>query len=282
MDEPQWDKPEAFFMAFRCMQRKYGHSFVEKGQIKFSTPNSWVEYAKQHGEGRGDLLEGTLATFDVHDIENAALLLNKYYSAYSDIEPLYKEGRCYLKKRSDMELPCFCMYYLMNKMFPCPGETGYHKLQGKIPASYFKDFADNLTPEAVEKLPPEERPCVVIIKDYPEFKRRLKNKLFSLGVSKEEIVDTSISYYDFEKYGKTGWLDFGQRPPMELAIKHIRFETQSEGRFIINTTNSKIKEILSEPIEIGSLADISQLCDQYFYDGIHIDMYTDICKITQS
>ena len=63
---------------------------------------------------------------------------------------------------------------------------------------------------------------------------------------------------------------------MELAIKHIRFEDQSEGRFIINTKNPEIHKILRDPIEIGTLTDISQYCDQYFYDGIQVVMHADI------
>lgn len=102
------------------------------------------------------------------------------------------------------------MYYLKYKMFPCPNEAGAHELQCDIPASYFKDFADNLTPEEIEKLPPEDRPCVVIIKDYPEFKHRLINKLLSLGINREEILEINVSYFDFEKYGESGWWDFDQ------------------------------------------------------------------------
>lgn len=280
MDKPQWDRPDDFFLTFRCMKQKYGHPFFERGQIKFSTPYSWVEYAKEHGDGRGDLFEGTIATFDVRDIDNAIPILKKYWFTYRDIEPLTVNYRCYLKKRSDMNLPCLCMYYLKYKMFPCPNEAGAHELQCDIPASYFKDFADNLTPEEIEKLPPEDRPCVVIIKDYPEFKHRLINKLLSLGINREEILETNVSYFDFEKYGESGWWDFGQQPPMELAVKHTRFATQSEGRFIINTTSPRIKEILSKPIEIGSIADISQLCDNYFCDGIRVVMQVNVEEVT--
>lgn len=276
MNEPQWDNPDDFFVTFRCMKQKYGRPFFEKGQIKFSTPRSWVEYAKQYGDGRGDQLEGTLATFDIRDIEHTIPILRKYHSAYNDIEPLRTNSRCYLKKQSDMELPCLCMYYLMYKMFPCPNKPGMHELQCDIPATYFRDFADNLTPEAIERLPVEDRPCVVIIRDYPEFKRRIVKTLLQLGIRREKIIETKVSYFDFEQYGKNGWWDFRQKPPMELAIKHIRFEDQSEGRFIINTKNPEIHKILRDPIEIGTLTDISQYCDQYFYDGIQVVMHADI------
>lgn len=171
------------------------------------------------------------------------------------------------------------MYYLMYKMFPCPNKPGMHKLQCDIPATYFRDFADNLPPEAIERLPVEDRPCVVIIHDYPEFKRRIIKTLLQLGIRREEIIEAKVSYFDFKQYEENGWWDFDRKPPMELAIKHIRFKDQSEGRFIINTKNPEIHKILRDPIEIGSLTDISEYCDQYCYDGIQVVMHADIERI---
>ena len=57
---------------------------------------------------------------------------------------------------------------------------------------------------------------------------------------------------------------------MELAIKNIRFQNQSEGRFIINTDNQHILQLLSSPIEIGPLDDICTVCDRYLHDGMDI------------
>ena len=88
-------------------------------------------------------------------------------------------------------------------------------------------------------------------------------------------------YLDFEQYGEDGWWDFGQSSPMELTIKHIRFEAQSEGRIIINTDRARIKELLKNPIEIGSIEDISQYCDQYFYDGIRVIIHADVVELPE-
>lgn len=273
METMQWGNPDDFLMVIRCMKQKYAIPFFEEGQIKFSTPRSWVEWAKEHGEGRGDLLEGTMATFHAFDLENARQLLIKYCSANDDIEYLQLNNRYYLKKAADMEMPCLCMYYLKNSMFPCPSEAGMHALECDIPASYFRDLADNASMEDVLKMEAGDRPAVVIFNDYPEFKRRLTAKLLALGIKPEEIIETSVSYFDFEKYGTTGWWDFGQKPPMELAIKHVRFAEQSEGRFIINTERKEVLNLLKEPIEIGPLNDISQLCNTYFLDGFQVQIH---------
>ena len=62
MNNSEWGNPNDFFMTFRCMKRKYARPFFKNGRIKFSTPASWVEYARQHGTGRGDHFEGSFAT----------------------------------------------------------------------------------------------------------------------------------------------------------------------------------------------------------------------------
>ena len=57
MDKPQWENPDDFSMAFRCMKQKDARPFFEKGRIKFGTPRSWVGWEKKHGNGRGDQLK---------------------------------------------------------------------------------------------------------------------------------------------------------------------------------------------------------------------------------
>ena len=64
----QWDR------YFPCNKRKDARPFFEKGRIKFGTPRSWVEWEKEHGNGRGDQFEGTLATFNIFDVEHRLYL----------------------------------------------------------------------------------------------------------------------------------------------------------------------------------------------------------------
>lgn len=42
------------FLTLRCTEVKYAYSFLEKGEIKFNTPQSWVNRAIEFGKGRGD------------------------------------------------------------------------------------------------------------------------------------------------------------------------------------------------------------------------------------
>ena len=141
-------------------------------------------------------------------------------------------------------------------MFPYPEKVGIQELKTSIPYSYFRDFSNNMSPEEVKKLPEDEQPVVIMIENYREFKKRLVHKLLEIGLHKNEIIETAVHYRDFNQNGEFGWWDFGQNSPMELAIKNIRFENQSEGRFIINTDNQQILQLLDNPIEIGPLNDI--------------------------
>ncbi|KGE17261.1 hypothetical protein [Paenibacillus wynnii] len=84
MDEKDvWVKPESFVSAFRCTTQKYAETFYKKGEIKFGTPSSWVKYAFEKGEGRGDKFEGTMATCHIFDIDRLKEL-NQKYNKYTD------------------------------------------------------------------------------------------------------------------------------------------------------------------------------------------------------
>ncbi|KAB0444481.1 hypothetical protein [Lysinibacillus fusiformis] len=266
-----WAKPEDFLLVFRCTTQKYAENFLKKGEIKFGTPESWVNYAFEKGDGRGDKLEGTLATCDVFDIERLNEL-NQKYKKYPDLVRMPMENRVYLKKEEDMRLPCFCFYILKQGMFECPKEEGKHKLTTTVPASYFRDFVDNMEIQEIAKLSDEDKPAVVFIWDYKKFEQRIINALIAIGVKREEIIITRVSYFDFNKYGESGWWDFGQKPPIQLTIKHNRFEDQSEARIIINTDNERIKQILLKPIEIGSLEDIAQVSNTYLHEGVYVEL----------
>ncbi|QUH28210.1 hypothetical protein [Vallitalea guaymasensis] len=271
--EVKWANPENFFAMFRCTTVQYAESFLNKGQIKFNTPDSWVKYAIENSEGRGDKFEGTMAMFDMlYDLEHIKEL-NEKYMKYSKLKRMKIDRSIYLKSERDMLLPCFCFYILKNKMFKCPDVGGTHRLSTMVPASYFRDFMDNLEPCKVKKLDEKDKPAVIVVYNYKEFENRIIKALMQLGLKREEIIIARVSYLDFNY---NTWWDFGQIPPLELAIKDIRFSSQSEGRIIINTDDIKIKNILEEPIEIGSLEDIASISKTYLYEGMKIDLTVDL------
>jgi len=277
IDKPVWDKPNDFYCVFRCTTIEFAIQLMEFGRIKFNTPTSWVEYAMKFGDGRGDLYEGTVAFCHLLDIDRV-IELNKKYNGECFSKTILG-NRLFFKSRFSMGLPCYCFYILKIDKFECPGKVGIQKIETDIEATYFRDFADNKTPREVDQLSENERPALVCINDYPEFIKRIKQELIKLGLDENEIITTGVSYFDFEKYGDDGWIDFNQREPNELSIKSTRFANQSEARIILNTKKKDILVFLQKnTIEIGSIQDIAQYTDTYLYEGIHLEMNVKIFK----
>ncbi|MBS2967793.1 hypothetical protein J9317_03260 [Metabacillus sp. KIGAM252] len=279
----EWAKPNNFSAAFRLTSSKYADAFVDTGSIKFNTPQSWIDYSKKYGDGRGDGCEGTLAFCNILDVERIGELAKEYES--SDIlnpntRPLLKEisgRRLYLKDKRSLELPCFCVYIMKNSLFPCPDSEGKHRVTADIPASYFRDFSDNSLPEAIGRLPLEDQPALIVISDFDEFKNRLHKALRELGLEDTEILIGNVSYFNFEEYGFNGWMDFGRKYPKELLVKNIRFAEQREARVIINTIKKEVIERLNiAPIELGCMNDIAQVHKGYLHEGMHVEMTVDI------
>ena len=178
----------------------------------------------------------------------------------------------YFKRKRSMQLPCYCFYILKHSMFECPSEPGWHTLSTIIPNSYFRDFAENRTPDQIDLMPDDERPSIIFIDDYQEFKHRLINYLVRLGFQEEDILFTRITYHDLHEYGPEGWFELNQKEPNELQIKDVTFEHQSEARIIVNSSNQSLNEyLINNVIEIGDLSDISQKFDKYLFDGAKIE-----------
>ncbi len=259
-----------FFLSLRCTNREHAKSFVEKGELKFSTPHSWVAYEEKNGKGRGDVLEGTFACCNLLDFENAIRLSRKYkIPEDSDIETYISNGKIFFKRKRVMELPAFCIYLLKEDMFECPQTVGRHSISTTIPAKYFRDFCDHKTPEEIQKLPIGEQPALIVIRDFDAFKERLIGYLISLGISKDEIIVEAITYCDFNQNGEWGWFEVNRKPPLELTVKDCSFADQNEARFIIDTRNKAAADYLrSHAIQLGPLTDIAKNVEGYFSEGM--------------
>lgn len=274
----KWANPDGFTLAIRCTTVEYANKFIEKGSIKFNTPASWVNYAITNGEGRGDRLEGTIAMCNCFDILTIKEISEKYQNCSNLTTSIIGE-RIYFKNNYSMQLPCFCIYIMKNSMFECPEAEGKHVLKTNITGDYFKDFMDNQTKEEINSLEDRDKPAVILITDFDKFKKRVIEALLNLGLDENEIIISSVTYFDFDLYGKDGWWDFGQKFPNELTIKHKRFENQSEARIILNTDKEEIKKYLCDnPIEIGAMDDIATVIKGYFSEGIAVNLNAHIMK----
>lgn len=275
---PKWANPDEFTLAMRCTTVKYANKFIEEGSIKFNTPDSWVKYAITNGEGRGDCFEGTVGMCHWLNILKIKEISEKY-RRYSNLTTSIIGDRIYFKNNYSMQLPCFCIYIMKNNMFECPGKEGEYILKTDILGRYFKDFMDNKSKEEVNSLKDEDKPAVILITDFDKFKKRVIKALLDLGLDESEIIFSSVTYFDFDFYGKDGWWDFGQKFPNELTIKHKRFENQSEARIILNTDKKEIKEYLyANAIELGAMDDIATVVEGYFSEGIAVNLKAHIMK----
>lgn len=265
MTETKWKNPNSFFLALRCMEKQYADTFISHGRLKFNTPKVWEEWSKK---GRGDIYEGTLAFCNKRDSLHYEQLKNEYPEAYQ-----YDIGnRVLLKDQRDMNLPCLCLGTVKQKTFTIPTEPGIQKISAIIEGQYFKDFADNLTVEEVAKLPLENQPALVAIRDFDEFLERLKRKLTSMGLQESQILVQHISYMNFSAYGgDDSWMDFKRELPKELFVKSDEFSYQSELRIIINTDNPAQLKMFENPIDIGKLSDIAIESVGYHPDGIIVE-----------
>lgn len=259
-----WDKPNDVALIFKQTKYKYAKKMMEEGSIKFNCARTWIEIAKEKGQGQGDLYEGTFATCLPSDVETVMLYRNKY----DDIQ-IENDGKLlYFKRESALELPVFCFYSVKNSAFPVPEKAGYQDIECVVPASYFKDFADNMTEEQIMELDEDERPALVAIDKKNEFLNKIKSKLIFLGAKESEIEIYHIDYrYNFIKNSKI----YFECPnsPDELFLKDSSFEHQSESRIVVNTKNEElIKRLKENEIKIGTLNEVAQLSTTYFIDGI--------------
>lgn len=262
-----------FFLTLRCAKQKDAKQLIERGKIQFGMPQSWVEYEETHGKGRGDIFEGTFAICHYEDLEQIKLFAEKYNIPDGDINTFRKGARLYYKRKSTMNLPCFCLYILKDTAFNIEPKEGWQNIQTTIPADYFMDFADHKSKSEVDLMDEAEKPAVVVIKNFDAFKERIVNSLLSLGIKQDEILVEPITYYDYEQYGPDGWLDFGQKPPLELVVKSKAFENQSELRFIVNSSNGEAMDYLrKKPIEVGAIDDIAEWHSGYFSEGLEVSM----------
>lgn len=273
-----WANPNTNVLRIRLTEAQYADDFIERGCIKFGTPESWVKYAELYGDGRGDAYEGTLAFCHFLDYERAIELEEKYSPSHilnvnsrALVKKLYKQ-RLLFKDRRSMQLPCYCLYLMKVSAFTPLDKPGKQQLRTSIPGSYFRDFVDNKSDDEIRKLPAQNQPALIIIENFDIFLIRLKEKLFSLGVKENEILTSYVEYKNFEEYGEEGWFDFGQKYPKELFIKKERFMEQSEGRIIINTSNIDILKRLCTPIELGNMSDIAQVIYGYYPEGIDVEI----------
>lgn len=267
-DTLEWEKPEEVYACVISLKKKYAISLLQKGVLKFNSPENWVKYAMETAIGRGDLLEGSFKAI-------AVLEEQKDFSyTHNDVRPVHIMGikhpgydLLHFKDVDVIKLPCYCFYLLKNKDFSLEANGVHVTARASIPARYFRGLEDGRSWLEEQKLDEGDRLATVVIGDMDEFIDRIKTALLNLGVPEKSIIAAEVQYMDLSKP-----YNHGNSHPLELFVKDIMFSDQAEGRIVVNCSDKKIRErLINEPIELGSLEDIAYLDDHYYSGGMEIE-----------
>ena len=253
-------------LKIRLTEAVYAKSFIEKGQIKFNTPQNWVNYSKTHQEGRGDYFEGAVVCGCVDEIDKIV----EFYKNVPQFKDRHliaelKDNRKIYRDKQSMQLPCFCFYLVKVGDLE---HSNNNELTYTIPRSYIKDFVDHMSDEEIAKLEPDRKPAIITISNFGEFKKRMCQKLKKIGVEEQEVIISEVAY----RPDGDCFIHSNIEYPRELFIKNNRFSNQKEVRIIINTKNKEVLKILENPIEIGCLEDIAYMYEGYFPEGLKVKL----------
>ena len=262
----EWVYPDEIFECIISLKKKFAKNFLEKGVIKFNSPNNWERYAIENTTGRGDILEGSYAAFPYDSNVRKFLLQNQYPD--SRVCPILYNGSnlLHLKHNESMSLPCYCYYILRNKDFKLSKTVNGYQAKAVVPCRYFRGLEDGRNWEEENKLEVGEQLVSVRISDHDEFIRRIKIALTKIGILEKEILVREVKYKELDK----PYLPRRQHP-MELFVKDKQFSDQSEGRIVIHSKNKEAEaRLLNDTIAIGSIEDIAYIDEHYYSGGMFI------------
>jgi hypothetical protein len=250
------------YWLFRCTEKKFASTFCSNGTIKLNTPRSWINYAREDGMGRGDLLEGVYCSYPTKGISSFAFL--KEFR--NNIESETDRDIIYLRSNDVIDLRSLCFYALYNTSFEYRyfHETGKWAKVSYVKLDYFRDFYKYKSREDIQQLPDGEQPVFVIIKSPNKFFERLYFYFEKIEIPRSDILIKPIECID-----KKQLFIIKDPAPAELFIKDKRFINQSELRIVINSNNKKALECLKKDdfiIEIGDLSDITDVYPYYLED----------------
>lgn len=247
---------------FRCTEKQYAQSFCTTGNMKFNTPQYWIDLEKKEGKGRGDLMEGVCASSNMFDINT----LLRCQTLRQNIYPETIKGITYFRSKDILNLPCYCLFGLNNTAFENEffDRRGVKYHSSIVAKQYFQDFSNNSTDESAKVLSDDRKPVLIMIMNPSKFVERVINYFESIGVKREEILISPVEYMD-----KNIPFVSIKKFPYELFLKDKSFSYQSEIRIIINTKDRNVLKELADKnniVNIGDLQDITHIEEFYYKD----------------
>lgn len=97
------DMPENKIHLFsKCVERRFAEMLFYDGILHFGYPSEWIKKAEEGNVGQGDLLEG------VYTNENK--IWNFFRRWFPRLVRDKVNGTKYLRSRSIVNWPCYCLY----------------------------------------------------------------------------------------------------------------------------------------------------------------------------
>ena len=262
-------------LIFKIMERQWIDKLYTKGSMRFYAPGKWIDGELNSGKrGQGDKYEGVFA-IDRGGNDRESVFRKRYKKQLI----VSRDGdNKYYQLDKTIKSPTYCFYSLADEHFDIPDnidDAGIYEITANIEGKYFKDFANGMTKEEVEKLPTENQPAMLIIFGYDNVMLFLKKVKMALK-DKYGITDTDFLVdqvkYDYTRTDVVSYTSSRSNPPKELFYKGKEFENQCEGRIVINSNRYKFEDFYNDylEIEIGSMKEFATVYYGYTPEGQHI------------
>ena len=250
------DMPEnEIHLLSKCVERRYAEMLFYEGVLHFGYPSKWIEEGKNGNIGQGDELEG------VYSNE----ITPENFGKREDVDDPTIEGLRYLRSRSIVNWPCYCLYSISEQTEPI-GRVGDY-VEYDMSEAYAQDFSGEETWENRFKTDLPDRKAMVVIHRPRVFLDKVKRRFADFKL--EEGRDYYMGCVQYRKEGE--WFIY-KEVPSELFHKAARFEPQQEFRIALNPESLKVKEMLrgGQDVDLGGSLEDCAMLKSHFYKGARI------------
>lgn len=241
----------------KCVERRYAEMMFYEGVLHFGYPSRWIEEGKKGNVGQGDELEGVYS----NEITFKNSFLRKCPRLVRDKET----GIKYLRSRSIVNWPCYCLYSISEQTEPI-GRVGDY-VEYDMSEAYAQDFSGEETWGNRFKTDLADRKAMVVIHRPRVFLDKVKRRYADFKL--EEGRDY---YMGCVQYRKEGERFTYEEVPTEMFHKDARFEPQQEFRIALNPESLKVKEMLrgGQDVDLGGSLEDCAMLKSHFYKGARI------------
>lgn len=173
----------------KCVERRYAEMLFYDGVLHFGYPSEWIKKAEEGNVGQGDLLEGVCTNE------------NKFWNFFQRWFPRLvhdkETGTKYLRSRSIVNWPCYCLYSISEQTEPVGREGDC--VAYDMSEAYAQDFSGEETWENRFKTGFPDRKAMVVIHRPQVFLDKVKRHFADFRL--EEGRDYYMGCVQYRKEG---------------------------------------------------------------------------------